>query len=376
MKILHIITGLNNGGAEATLFRLTTNDANNEHIVISMMDLGTYGPRLIEKGVRVETLNLKRGSLNPIAFYKLYKLVKSVNASVVQTWMYHADLVGGLAAKLAGSPAIVWGIRNSTLSAEKTSLMSRLVVKICAHLSKYIPHRIVSCSIDAVNVHEKLGYRSSKFYVIPNGFDLTKLSPNIDSQIIKKQWSPHQDGILIGTVARWDPQKDHKNFLHAFKMLKHTNLKCVFVGTDMDSNNKELSALINNLDLQDFVHLLGPQNDIPSVMNCLNLHVLPSAYGEAFPNVLAEAMACEVPCIATSVGDAALIVGNTGWIVPPQDSESLAAAINCALEEMKDSTKWAEKKQACRDRIVGNFSIEKMIKSYNQIWHEVSNRSS
>ncbi len=127
-------------------------------------------------------------------------------------------------------------------------------------------------------------------------------------------------------VARYDPQKDHNNLLNALALIKQMSIHCILVGEEMTFRNTELTALIKEYDLQDRVTLLGPQDNIPSIMNALDVHVL-SSVGEAFPNVLAEAMACGTPCVATDVGDAALIVGETGWIVPPSDPESLAQAL-------------------------------------------------
>jgi len=136
----------------------------------------------------------------------------------------------------------------------------------------------------------------------------------------------------------------------------------------MNSSNVELVATIQEEDIENRLLLLGRRPDIPEVMNALDIHVL-SSYGEAFPNVLAEAMSCGTPCVTTDVGDAALIVGETGWVVPPRDSMALAQAIDGAMNEMKDSPKWSQRKISARKRISNNFHIEQVLEAYNKEWN-------
>lgn len=375
MKVLHIITGLENGGAESTLFRLVTADKENTHVVLSLTKTGVYGERLLQAGIHVEVLGMQRGSINPKLILKLSRLIKFLEPDVVQTWMYHSDLIGGIAAKMAGVKAIAWGVRNSTLDRTTTSLSTRLVARICAFISRVIPTKITTCSTNAKQVHIELGYSADKFMVIPNGYDLKKLFPDSDSRALcRSKWGFNQEDIVIGVVARWDPQKDHKNLVNALGKLSTTNLKCVFIGTNMDANNTDLVNMVNASGASKSIYLMGPTTEIPLVMNGLDLHILPSAYGEAFPNVVAEAMACGTPCIATDVGDAEFIIGDTGWIVPPCDSDALANAIQNALDKMGDKEIWQQKQIQCAQRITDLFSIEKMVNSFNQIWLDISRK--
>lgn len=172
-------------------------------------------------------------------------------------------------------------------------------------------------------------------------------------------------------VARFDLQKDHKNLVLALKELKSADVvfHCVLVGTGMDTSNLVLQKLLEEAGVTDFVSLLGRRIDIPDVMNALDLHVL-SSLGEAFPNVLAEAMACGTPCVTTDVGDAAYIVGDTGWVVPAQDSKSLAQAIQSALAVRADTNAWQLRQRAVRRRIEDNFTIERVVKAYDALWRE------
>jgi glycosyltransferase involved in cell wall biosynthesis len=178
------------------------------------------------------------------------------------------------------------------------------------------------------------------------------------------------DTPLLGMVGRFDPQKDHENLLRALDQLKQagTLFRCVLVGRGLDATNDQLTAWLEQYGFQDDVLLLGQRSDVPAVMSALDLHVLSSAYGEAFPNVLAEAMACGTPCVTTDVGDAAAIVGDTGWVAPPADTARLAEAIEAALAVRDDSSVWQARREAARTRVAERFSLEKMVAAYHAVW--------
>jgi glycosyltransferase involved in cell wall biosynthesis len=369
LNIVHITTSLVDGGAEAVLYRLCTHDKQNRHTVISLMDTGKYRVLLEASGIVVHGLGMPRGRMTFTGLWRLWRLLRSERPDVVQTWMYHADLIGGIVARLARIPIVNWGIRHSNLGSEKPSTI--LVARVCAWLSHWIPHTIVSCSVQAASIHQALGYAREKFTIIPNGYNLVEFAPDSKARTqLRREWGINEQTILLGIVARYDPQKDHANLVNALRLIKHkkVSFQCVLVGAKMNADNHELCRLIENQDVRDNVLLLGERHDIPGVMNALDIHVLSSSFGEAFPNVLAEAMACEIPCVTTDVGDAAVIVGNTGWIVPPSSSELLANAISEAIAEMQNTEEWAVRKSMCRDRVVSNFSLERMVDSYHNVW--------
>ncbi len=369
MKILHIITGLGQGGAEAVLYRLVGASSEAEHVVVSLRDEGVYGPLIRRLGVDVHTLDFPRGSLSLRGLHRLWRLILANKPDVIQTWLYHADLAGGLA-RLAGVRSVCWGIRSSHLSTDTMSRSTRLTMRVCGWTSGWLPAAIVSCSQQAASLHQRLGYRPAKFTVIPNGYDLSLFSPQPQArEKMRGEWGIPAEIPLLGMVARWHPQKDHANLLSALTALAKAgkDFRCIFAGPGIEQSNGELGALISGSGLEDKVRLLGPRYDIPNVMNALDLHVLSSAYGEAFPNVVAEAMACGIPCVVTDVGDAALIVGNTGWVVPSKNANSLAHGIERALQVIKTPQREALS-QACRQRIVEGFGIERMAAAYNEVW--------
>jgi glycosyltransferase involved in cell wall biosynthesis len=372
MLVLHVITGLTDGGAESVLFRLCVADTSNRHLVISLRDLGKYGEILRTLGVVVHCLEMDKGKIRLSDLWKLGKLIRSHRPDLVQTWLYHADFIGGIVARIVGIRRVYWGLRSTNLVADETNRSTRIVIKLNALLSFLVPKKIISCSVKGVEVHQSLGYRKDKFSVVPNGYDLHQFAPDAEAGHTLRLSLEIPDGIpLLGMVARFDPQKDHLNLIKALGMLKQSGhaFFCVLIGSGMNEFNIELLAWLDSHGVRERVYLLGQRNDVPVVMNMLDLHILPSAFGEAFPNVLCEAMSCGTPCIATDVGDSALIIGETGWIVPINTPLDLSRSISIALDEKQiNPDAWALRKSNARQRILERFSIEKMVENYHLVW--------
>lgn len=363
-KVLHVITSLGDGGAEGVLYRLCSNDNNNEHVVISLINEGKYISCLKNNGIAVDTLNFEQGKISLNNFISLYKGIKNHNPDIVQTWMYHSDLFAGLAAKLLGVKHIIWNIRHSSLEPSKTKRSTIIVAKLCAVLSKFIPNRIICCAESAREAHIKYGYQESKMTVIPNGYEVDKFK--FTSTV------NYENKVNIGMVGRYAPEKDHNNLLSALKIIKDNGyvFSMKLIGKNMTSDNVSLMNDIKNTNVLDCVELLGPRNDIPEVLSKLDIHTLSSS-SEGFPNVLAEAMLCGIPCVTTNAGDASFIVGNTGWVVDIEDNNMLAEALMKAMDSLKASPQdWSQRKIACRHKVVSEYSLPTMIKKYNDVWND------
>jgi glycosyltransferase involved in cell wall biosynthesis len=375
VKILHVITTLVQGGAEAVLFRLiVASTPALEHVVVSMSGDAYYVPKLRSAGIEVHTLNMPRGRLTLSGLLRLRRLIIDPRPDVVQTWMYHADLVGGLIARWAGVP-VVWGVRNSNLDTNTSSVSARIVARVCGLISGWLPDAIICCSAKAARIHQVIGYCAEKFAIIPNGVDITRFAPDAAVRMrTRMAWGIQPDQRLVGMVARWDPQKDHDTLLHALTHLTNRGVifRFVLVGTGMSQDNAELCGIIDRLGLRDRMILAGPHEDIPAVMNAIDLHVLSSAYGEAFPSVVAEAMACGTPSVVTDVGDSAQIVGTTGWVVPPKDAEALAQGIQDALITL-DASGREVLGQVTRTRVQERYGLKRMVDAYVALWKSVAN---
>lgn len=371
MRVLHIITDLGDGGAEAVLYRLCSSDTSVQHHVVSLMDAGKYGVLLQDVGVPVFCLKMPRGRVTPGGLWQLWQLLRRIRPQAVQTWMYHADLVGGVIARLAGIKRVFWGIRHSVLDSEGSGRSTIWVARLCARISFRVPSTIICCAQKALEVHRDLGYAPKKLRVIPNGYDLVRFGIDGDARTrLRVEWNVDNQWLL-GMVGRFDPLKDHKNLLDALAIIKSRGVDfyCVLVGRGLDHSNTQLIAWLAELNLTNEVKLLGQRTDIPDVMSALDVHVLSSS-SEAFPNVVAEAMACGTPAVVTDVGDAAVIVGETGWTVPPKDPETLADALLQAHAAMQDEVAWQMRRAAARQQVETHFSLERMVESYHLAWKD------
>ena len=375
MKLVLIITGLSTGGAEMMLLKLLDrlDPARFSPQVISLTSLGEIGPRIQALGIPVEALGMHPGRLpNPIAFARLVQRLKAIKPDVVQTWMYHADLVGGLAARLVGVPAIAWNIRHSNLSRDQTKWSTRAVAHLCAKASRWIPDRIVCNSKTARDIHIGIGYDPKHFIILPNGFDLSRFYPDpLSRHAVRTELGIPAHAPLIGLIARFDPQKNHQGFFEAAGQLHQQQPEVHFLlaGMGIDQKNPAIRAWLQCNGIAAVTHLLGLRQDIPRLTAALDI-ASSSSYGEAFPNVIGEAMACGVPCVVTDVGDSADIVGDTGRVVAPGDMIGLAAAW-AQLLAMPDTERRALGQRA-RARVAEHFEIGAVVKRYEVFYEELA----
>jgi glycosyltransferase involved in cell wall biosynthesis len=378
LRILHVITWLGPGGAENMLFKLLSamDRARFESRVASLTTDGVIGERIRSLGIETSILGMRRGVPSPSGVVRLARLVRRWQPHVVQTWMYHADLIGGIAAKLGapGTP-VVWGLRNSDLDPSTVRRTTLWTVRACGALSGTIPLRIVSCSRAACAIHERLGYARDKMIVIPNGFDLSKFRPDGDARAaIRAELGIPPAAPLIGMLARFDAQKDHANFLRAAADLRARIPEAHFLlaGAGVDGENRRLRELAHENCVADRVHLLGLRLDVQRIQAALDVATLSSAYGEAFPNTVGEAMACAVPCVVTDVGDSSAIVGDTGRTVPPRNATALAAAWAEILSLPPDQRSALGGR--ARRRVESEFSLPTVAARYSQLYQEVGTR--
>lgn len=370
-KVLHIITGLNDGGAEGVLTRLCLHSKQLQHVVVSLIDAGKYGPLLTDAGVTVHCLGMNPGKPSLTHLFCLIKLIRKERPDVVQTWMYHADLLGGIAARLAGVRRTFWGVRHSTLDKGKSKRSTILIARLCAILSKWVPEKIICCAHKALEAHTEIGYEPSKLLVIPNGYDLTRFKPDpIAATSAREELGLKLDEFVLGKVGRFDPLKDHFNLLQALALVarQQVKFKCLLVGKGLSPDNESLVTRIAELDLQDTVTLAGQRTDIPVIMNALDLHVL-SSISEGFPNVIAEAMASGTPCVSTNVGDALEIIGDAEACCQASDTQALANLIHkMYVEWAQHPDCWENRKTLGVGRIKAKFSIEGMVEAYEACW--------
>jgi glycosyltransferase involved in cell wall biosynthesis len=364
MRIVHVISGLGQGGAETVLYRLVGQTPQIAHEVAALSGPGRYSEPLEALGVRVHHLGRGIGALP-----RLHSIVRDSGADIVQCWMYRANLIGGVAGRMAGVP-VIWNIRCTR--GPSLGPASQLLARICGMLAGFVPDFIVNCSARSAEDHARIGYDRADGAVIPNGYDPADLRPDDTARAAtRKEFEIAPDKFLIGSITRWIAYKDVPNLLAALQLASERGVDavCVLVGDGLSLKNPALAAAVRAAGCDNCVRAVEKRRDVPDLARAMDLHVLASAAGEGFPNAVAETMVSGTPNIVTDVGDAAMLVGETGWIVPPGDPCKLAEAIEQAYREFRASpVQWKERRMAARTRIVENFSLEGMVEAYRTVW--------
>ncbi len=367
-KILHLITGLETGGAEGTLDRLVEgmDRARFASVVVSMTDAGTIGRRIAESGIQLETLRMRRGAADPRGLLRLHRILRRHRPAILQTWLYHADLLGLAAQRLSrDAPLLLWNIRCTELVGTGAVLA---LLRRCSSL----PRAIIFNSDAGRRYHQRLGYRPKRWELLPNGFDTAALRPDSAArQRLRAGLGVDDRAVVIGMSARYHPMKDHTTFFAAAARLaaRQPQLVLLLAGAGVDNANRDLAQTIARHGPLPPLKLLGDRRDINAVYPAFDIATLTSAFGEGFPNVLGEAMACGVPCIATDSGDAAAIIGPTGEIVPPRDAAALATAWERLVTAGPEARQAAG--AAARQRIVERYGLAAMIARYEAFYADL-----
>ena len=371
--LLHIITGLDVGGAETALSRLVgaVDRDRFPQTVLSLTDVGEVGRAIAAQGVTVAAAGLGRGGLpGPRGFRRLGNLIAAARPDLVQCWMYHANLLGGLAARrrLGRGVPQIWGVRQTELGRAAVSRRTAAVARVGGWLSHRIPAAVVFNAEAARRAHVAIGYDAARSRVIPNGFDTDAFRPDAAARAsVRAELGIAAEAPVVGLIGRWDPQKDHATFLAAAAQVRHAlpAVRFVLAGTGVETGNPALAALVAAAGLDDACHLLGHRRDMAALTAAFDV-ACSSSFGEGFANAIGEAMACGVPCAVTAAGDSAAIVADTGRAVPPRDSAALAGAI-LDLLRLPASERQALGRRA-RARVVADYSIAAMAHRFEALW--------
>lgn len=370
MKIVHVIVGLNIGGAELMLSRLCealTADFEDEHIVISLTDLGEVGEGLQARGISVIPLGMCGVWGRVRGITRLIRQLHKTKPDIVQTWMYHSDLLGGLAARLVGVKNVIWGIRTTDVS-RGGSKSTILVRKLCAWLSCYVPSIIVCAAQASRRAHISIGYTADRMVVVPNGFDMARLvASEQEGEALRAAHGVTVDQLVIGSLGRFNEVKDHPTFIKAAGLIAgdFPHVKFLLIGRNVDDNNTLLKSEIMLTGYEERFILLGERQDVSVCLKAMDVFCLHS-FTEGFPNVLGEAMSLGLPSVTTDVGDAAFLLGDNGFVVPSQSPHELAKALARMITLSEDER--CSIGRGAYKRIADNFTMKCAELSYKDIY--------
>jgi glycosyltransferase involved in cell wall biosynthesis len=372
LRVAHIITGLGVGGAELMLARLVERLSSEriENSVIVLADRGVVGERIVRAGVPVFALGMRPARPSPRSLWRLVRLLRQIRPDVVQTWLYHADGVGLLAATLAGVPHVLWNIRCAELDPRDHPKATLTLLRLLAWCSR-APSSIVSNSVAGRQAHQALGYRPRRWVVIPNGFDPDVFTPQPGAgAALRRELQLDDDVRIIGMLGRFHVMKDQATFIDAAGEVARARERVHFVVAGRGvAESSLLRERAEAAGLGHRVHLLAERGDAPQFLAALDIAVS-SSYGEAFPNVIGEAMACGTPCVVTDAGDSSTLVGETGIVVPARDAGALAAALILMLDLAPAD--FAALQRAARQRIVEHFSLASVVNQYEALYRELA----
>ncbi len=374
IRITHIITGLEIGGAEKVLTRLLSDMDSDmfENRVISLTGLGPLGQQIEEAGIKVTAMEFIKNEYNLSPLVRLSLALHAYTPHIVQTWMYHADLIGGVAAQLSTHAPVLWNLRQSTLDKINSKRTTINTARICSKLSHMVPNTIVCGSEAARIIHTEMGYDSQKMVVIQNGFDTASFAPSHEKRTaFRSGLGLEDDTILIGNPSRFDPQKDHLTFIAAAAKVaeKNTNVRFVLCGDQITPDNTQLMTWLRDHSLESRTHVLGLLENIAEFYAAMDIVALSSAYGEGAPNVLGESMASGTPCVATDVGDSSAIIGNTGIATPSRNPDAFAEALIALASETHEQRH--KRGEAARAHIKNTFPLDTMVQRYQDLYHRV-----
>lgn len=380
-KIIHIIGGLEFGGAENMLQTLVVAPSVHEHMIFSLSSEDEHASRVRERGCQVETFGLRdqrdSGVIRKIlrilvGTIRLYLRIKRETPDVVQTWMYQSDIIGGVIARVLGQK-VCWGIFNSNLNRENYRFRTNIIILLCGVLSKFIPHMIWSCSRVGAEAHAGIGYPKRELRVIPTGVNTERFKPRLKQENAGRAFTSKKENVLVvGTVARWDPQKDYETLLHAFQRTRAQIPSAelwLAGGYGINHENKVLTQMIDNLNLSGSVRLFDSLSDeIVNFYQNLDLFVL-SSLGEGVPNVILEAMSMELPCIVSDVGDIRYVLREEDFIIEPQRIDKFANKMVSILS--MSSAERLKIGERLRHRVQTNYSSDYMIRQLEEIYSEL-----
>jgi len=373
MKVAHVITSLETGGAQVMLGRLSGGLRGlgvGSHVVVLR---NGPTPVVLPEQVPLDVVGMRPSRPDPRLWARLRRLLDTIRPDVVHTWLYHADLLGGLAARFGRQAPVVWGLHHTAGPHDGLKLATRVVRRLNGRLSRTLPDRIVCCGHAVRASHVALGFAQDRMVVIPNGVDVDAFVPDPGARgAVRHELGAAADTIVIGLLARFHAQKDPRTFVQAAAMIarEQPGVHFLVAGQGMDARNDRLRAWIEESGATDRWHLLGVRADVPRLMAACDIVSLASAYGEGQPLVLAEAMACGVPCVATDVGDSARVIGDAGRVVPPRDPAALAEAWRALLALGVQARR--QLGAAARARIADQYSLGECVRRHAALYAELA----
>jgi len=360
-RLLFITSSLGQGGAERMLFALLRDldHAQFKATVISLRSGGVYAQQLRDAGITVQEYNFKLDYSSIIQFTQLNRLARETKPDLVIGWMYHGNLVASIVGAILRT-SVIWNVRHALGDPQGDRWSTRILIRASALFSRYC-QRVIFNSSRSMQAHIKIGYSATRSIMIANGIETARFVQQHIGQS-RAQLRVPVDAKVVGLVARVHPVKDHGTFLRAMVAVRQAIPELWIVLVGLDTDGPAIRAQLIELGIADRCSCLGARIDTEQIYPALDL-LCSSSRSEGFPNVIAEAMACGVLCVATNAGESAEITGKFGAIVEVGDAESMSSQVQRLLRLSPEVRK--NLGHQARNQIMDRFSLRKMIAAYS-----------
>lgn len=365
VKVMFLITGLAYGGAETQLVNLATKlkcrgwDVR----VVSMLPPQAFVEELKNAHIPLATLNMRRGVADPRAVFRLLKILREWEPDILHSHMVHANLLARVVRIFCKIPVLI----STAHSIDEGGSWREVAYRLTDPLADLT----TNVSRTAVERYIRVGAApKNKIIFMPNGIDTAKFKPNkAAGQRLRNELGVDNYFVWLA-VGRFEEAKDYPNMLRAFKMIVSKKSDVVLLLVGQGSLLEEVKKLAGALGMKDNVRFLGVRQDVPDLMNAADAFVLSSRW-EGFGLVLVEAMSCQLPVVATDSGGPREILngGKLGHLVPPGDSEALAAAM-MKMMSLPEAERQAMGR-AGRAYIEANYSLEHVVDQWEVLYKEL-----
>ena len=361
MKLCYLVRRMDQGGAQNQLLETVKHlDKTRFNIsILTFYDGGQYWAEINRlEGVSVANLN-KSGRWDSVGFLsRLRGRLQQVQPEVLHSYIGTTNIFSVFMKLFFPKMKVVWAIRNSKPEIRDFDLPGQGVFFLERRVARFVD-LIIANSNAGKRYYSQKGFPENKITVIPNGIDTERYHPDEKARIqVRSEWGVAPEEKVIGAAGRLVPIKDWPNFFKAAALLlgKRPGVRFVVIGDGSSQYRDQLEKLTKELGIESRIVWTGLRNDMEMVYNGLDIFTSTSFYGEGFSNTIAEAMSCDIPCVVTDVGDAALIVKGIGKVVPPGDSKALCDAW---LEVINESAIASQQKMG-RKRIQEDYSLIQM----------------
>jgi len=368
-KIVHIISGLQVGGAERSLFNICNSSLNDsfKQYVICLGNRGYYSQKIEEIGLEIYHINFSSWHFVK-SLIKFITVLKKISPNIIQGWMNHGNFASILALLILNfKPIIYWNIRQSFYKNKNDLFYTNFLFLLNILFSRIPKKIIINSNISKIQL-QNFGFNIDSFNFIPNGFDPNYWVRDLSFRKLERANLGIENlDFVIGYVGRYHPMKNIILLLKAFEIISinFPNSKLVIIGY-MEANFNKFEKQVFDRIPNKQIMMLNKLYNINKYYSIFDLFTLCSASSEGFPNVLGEAMSCELCCISTNVGEASALLQDAGFIIPVDDLDALVSKITNCIENLEITKNMGI---MARNKIIKSYSLQNTVNQYTILYN-------